>query len=242
MMVILQHKMKNFWILTGAILLASCGAGSGKTAQLEIEEFKSGIEESNVQIVDIRSEEEFKAGHIDNAINIDISSKSFDSLNDKIYPDLPVYIYGKNEELSKQASEKLIAQGFKQVRELKGAFQSWVKAGLPVVEYTPPKVYESDTIPFEKARMGNKLVLVDFNATWCKPCKILEPTIHKIHDTREKDVMVYSIDTDLREDLAREYSARSIPLLVYIKNNKVLYRSEGVVSESEINKKIDELK
>ena len=80
---------------------------------------------------------------------------------------------------------------------------------------------------FEKEVLkSDKKVLVDFNATWCGPCRMLAPIIEEIGEER-KDIKVISIDVDENEELAREYGIFSIPCLIVFANGKEINRSVG---------------
>lgn len=232
--------MKFALTLLSAILILSCG--NGPETKISAKELGKMSEEPNVQILDIRTAEEFKANHIDKSINIDINAPKFDSLTSVLYNTLPVYIVSNDDKAGDKGVTRMHILGFRDVKALKGGIKSWTDAGFQLTRHEPEKVYESDTIPFLKARMGDKLVMVDFNATWCKPCKLLQPFVEKAHDERASDVIVYSIDTDQNPDLAREYNATQIPLLVFIKNGKEVHRSIGLISEEELFAMIDKFK
>jgi len=237
---LISQSMKTI-IFASLILLSACNLNKSN-ALLEVGDFKAKVLEPNAQILDIRTDVEFKKAHIANAVNISFTSANFDAMATQLYPDVPTYIYSNTEAEAVAAAQKLNSFNFKELFVLKGGIASWQSANLPLEAEQPKKVYESDTIPFEEARKGNKLVMVDFNATWCKPCKMIEPFVHKLHDNRASEVIVYSIDTDQRPDLAREYNANQIPLLVFIKNNQEVYRSLGAISEEELNAMVDKYK
>ena len=81
-------------------------------------------------------------------------------------------------------------------------------------------------------------VLIDFNADWCGPCRMLKPTIDKIASERD-DVKIVSVNIDDEEDLAREYGVMSIPCLVLIENGKELRRNVGLIPEEDVIKFIE---
>ena len=85
-------------------------------------------------------------------------------------------------------------------------------------------------------------VVISFWATWCKPCKMMQPSIDKVHDTRSSEVIVYSIDVDQFPQYNEKYQIQSIPLVLLFKNGKILHRSEGLLEESKINELIDKNK
>lgn len=237
---LILHPMKKVLSVALLVFMAACQNQNGNSL-LELNDFKAKVGESNAQVIDVRSEDEYKRAHIPNAINV-ASNDAYNNVPNSFYPDLPTYIYGLTEMDATMAAQKLHALNFKDLYILKGGFGEWKGAGLPVETPKEKKIYENDTIPFEVARNGSKLVVADFNAVWCKPCKMLEPYIHRLRDNRSDEVIVYSIDTDKRKDLMEEYQAYSIPLVLFMKNNKILYRSEGYMEETALNRLVDKYK
>lgn len=73
-------------------------------------------------------------------------------------------------------------------------------------------------------------VLVDFNATWCGPCKMQRPILENL----SKDYKIVSVDTDEKEELAYQYKVMSIPCMVLIKDGKEVKRMVGLHSEEDI--------
>ena len=77
------------------------------------------------------------------------------------------------------------------------------------------------------------LVLVDFWATWCGPCKMLAPTVSEIADEYEGKVKVCKLDVDQAMDIAMSYGVASIPTLILFKDGESVKKSVGVVSKTE---------
>ena len=87
---------------------------------------------------------------------------------------------------------------------------------------------------FEKEVLkSEKKVLVDFNAEWCGPCKMLKPTIDEIAEAND-NVKIVSINIDSEDELAEEYSVFSIPCLVLFDKGKEVNRSVGLISKDQI--------
>ena len=80
---------------------------------------------------------------------------------------------------------------------------------------------------------SDKVVLADFNAQWCGPCKMLKPIIDSIAEER-KDIKVVSIDIDEEDELAEKYEVFSIPCVVVFKNGEEVRRSVGFKQKQEI--------
>jgi thioredoxin 1 len=93
---------------------------------------------------------------------------------------------------------------------------------------------------FEKIVLqSDKLVIVDFWATWCGPCRMLAPTVAKISKDYEGKIIVGKLDVDQSADLARQYNISSIPTLMFFKNGKPVDMEMGVMPEEMIKQKID---
>ncbi len=77
-----------------------------------------------------------------------------------------------------------------------------------------------NTKEFKELLEQEGLVLVDFYATWCGPCKMLAPVLEELEAELKDDVTIAKIDVDAESDLAGEYRISSIPTLVLLKNGK----------------------
>ncbi|MBQ2981073.1 MAG: thioredoxin [Lachnospiraceae bacterium] len=88
---------------------------------------------------------------------------------------------------------------------------------------------------------SDKLVLIDFFATWCGPCKMLAPVIEQVSNDHE-DVMVVKVDVDKNPELAVLYKVASIPTLVFLKEGKCVKEHVGFATKAEIEKMIEECK
>jgi len=80
---------------------------------------------------------------------------------------------------------------------------------------------------------SDKLVLVDFFATWCPPCKMLAPVLEKISEDR-KDFKILKLNTDENIELSINYSIESIPTMIIFKDGIEMDRMIGYTSEEEI--------
>jgi thioredoxin 1 len=74
---------------------------------------------------------------------------------------------------------------------------------------------------------GDKPVLIDFNATWCGPCKTMKPIVKELAKKYEGKVYFVSLDTDKYPDVANQYAISSIPTFVLVQNGQNLWTSEG---------------
>lgn len=76
-------------------------------------------------------------------------------------------------------------------------------------------------------------VLIDFNADWCGPCRMLRPILDEIALENDK-IKIVSINIDDNDELADEYQVSSIPCLVLVKEGKEVNRNVGLISKDDI--------
>lgn len=93
------------------------------------------------------------------------------------------------------------------------------------------KVIETNENEFKDLIKEGK-VLVDFNATWCGPCRMLKPILDEFSDTTS--VKVLSVDVDQNENLAREFNIYSIPCLILFENGVESKRNVGLLSMDDL--------
>lgn len=96
---------------------------------------------------------------------------------------------------------------------------------MAVREELQMKIIESK-MEYEGILKENELVLVDFFADWCGPCKMLSPVIEQLAEV-EKDLTVIKVNVDKTPDVAAMYGIMSIPTLIVFKNGEVAATGVG---------------
>ena len=86
---------------------------------------------------------------------------------------------------------------------------------------------------------SEKLVLVDFFADWCGPCKMLSPVLLEIASERKGKVKIVKINVDKNKLLATDMGIRGVPTLMIYKNGKQVWRKSGAPPKFEILQLID---
>lgn len=93
----------------------------------------------------------------------------------------------------------------------------------------------------DEVLMGKGLVLVDFFATWCGPCKMMAPAIEKLAEAYKGKVTIGKLDVDENPDTAGKYEIQSIPTLIFFKDGEMVDKLIGFQSEEALKKKIESL-
>lgn len=81
---------------------------------------------------------------------------------------------------------------------------------------------------------SSQLVLIDFYADWCGPCKALTPILKDVKHELADTIKIIKIDVDKNQALASKYQVRGVPTMMLFKNGKQLWRQSGVLQKNEI--------
>ncbi|XP_010450751.1 PREDICTED: thioredoxin H2-like [Camelina sativa] len=93
---------------------------------------------------------------------------------------------------------------------------------------------------YNEIKESNKLMVVDFSASWCGPCRMIEPTIHAMAD-KFTDVDFVKLDVDELPDVAKEFNVTGMPTFVLIKKGKEIERIIGA-KKDELESKVSKLR
>jgi thioredoxin 1 len=89
---------------------------------------------------------------------------------------------------------------------------------------------------FKKIVSSKELVLVDFSAEWCGPCKTLGPILKQVKDELKDSLKIVKIDVDKNQSLSEKYQVRGVPTMVLFKEGKQIWRQSGVLQKNDIIK------
>ncbi len=187
----------------------------------------------NPQLVDVRTPGEFGGGHLIGATNINVKEPDFNQQIEKLDKTKPVFVYCLSGGRSKTAKEIFEKSGF-QVVELAGGYLKWSSENKPVESV--PNAPMNNNGRFTKDEISklineNNLVLLDYFAEWCGPCKKMDPFIQKLKKEYDGKVKILKIDTDKNKTLAINNLVSELPTVVFYKNGKEFWRSTGEQDE-----------
>ena len=98
-----------------------------------------------------------------------------------------------------------------------------------------------DNSNFDALIASDKLVVIDFWAQWCGPCRALTPIIEEVAAEYEGKAVIGKCDTDENNELATTFGVRNIPMLVFIKNGEVKDFHVGLIKKQDLVAKIEGL-
>ena len=227
-----MKKIINYSSLIILLFTASC-TKSQNFKSVEVSEFKSTLEKnSDAQLLDVRTPGEYAGGYINNAQNIDWNGSDFDTQVAALDKSKPVLVYCLAGGRSKKAASHLSALGFKTVMELDGGYLAWSKAH-PEANTTWKGMTKE---VYAKLLTTDKVVVIDFYAEWCAPCKKMAPYLEKMNAELTNKVIIHRIDADKNKSLFNALGYEGLPVVLVYKNGTETFKKNEFVSEEELRK------
>jgi thioredoxin len=239
MKILKSLKTIKIFVLTSlTALLISCGSTSSNgQIKLDAVDFDMQIKQTaNPQILDVRTPNEYSNGHIENSRNLNIYANDFNQKLDLLNKSDTIFVYCKAGGRSSDASRRLVAKGFKNVYDLNGGILKWKRAKLPVAGAKTHNVTNEFSVGvYDSVVSSQSLVIVDFHAPWCGPCKKMSPYLKKMKSNYSEDKLkIVKIDTDENPLLTQHFNISGIPLIKIYHNGELVKEKLGYVSETEM--------
>ncbi|MFN5371673.1 MAG: thioredoxin domain-containing protein [Bacteroidia bacterium] len=229
-------KLNALFSVCIALFFASCQGVAQKEGTINKTisptDFEQKLKLADAQLIDVRSPEEYADGGIAGSLNINYNSADFEDRISKLDKTKPVLVYCLSGGRSGNAANKMNEMGFKEVYNMQGGLVQWRSEGK-----TAGKVAEGMTMEnYSKAISQKGYVLVDFNATWCAPCKKMLPWITKLAEEKKDKLTLLKIDADQNARLLADKGIKGIPYLELYKDGALVWKQAGYIEESEMRK------
>ena len=202
-----------------------------------VDDFEKAISKEGSQVLDVRSMEEYQSGHIKNALLADWADRdefmyriqSLDKLK-------PVYAYCFSGARSSRAAAWLREKGFV-AYNLDGGIAAWKRENKPLVGTT--QVKQVSRQEYETLIPKDKIVLVDISASWCPPCKKMEPIVDSLSKSAAVHFMLVKIDGGEQNSITQELKITAFPTFIIYRNGKEYWRKSGIVSGEELSRQLN---
>ena len=135
---------------------------------------------------------------------------------------------------SSLAASKMRNEGFKEVYELDGGIMKWRGANMPEVNENKPLGMTIQN--YKDLTKSDKIVLIDFYAEWCGPCKLMKPYLEEISKEKADKVVVIRINADDNQALCKELEIDILPVLQIFKNQKLTWSHIGLIDKQGVLK------
>jgi thioredoxin 1 len=104
------------------------------------------------------------------------------------------------------------------------------------------QIHEADEATFDaEVVQAAGAVLVDFSATWCAPCKKLEPVVDEIAGEYDGRLKVVKVDVDKAPGVAAKFAVMSVPTLLFFRDGQVMDQVTGIVPKRAIAQRVDKV-
>ena len=100
-----------------------------------------------------------------------------------------------------------------------------------------PKVATNNT--FNELIADDKLVIVDFWATWCGPCRMISPILDELEEEMADQITVVKVNVDDADEIAAQFRIMSIPTLLFFKNGQIVDKTVGAMPKNILVDKIN---
>lgn len=225
-------KFSEFWY----ILTFLFSNFSFSQTVLSPKEFEKQLQSGSIQLLDVRTPEEYSSGHLAHTLQANWNNQEeFQERIKALDKNTPVYIYCLGGGRAAAAQQYLLDNGFKEVINLKGGINAWKQADLPVEG--EQKVAQISVETLLKSLPSDKIVLLDFGAEWCPPCKKMNPLLDEL---TQEGYPVFKIDGAAQKDLCTAYKVSGFPTFIFLKNGIEIERLSGLQTKATLIRKLSE--
>lgn len=228
-------------VLFVIVMSNSCSDGQNQDVNslLSATQFESKAKElPSALIIDVRTPGEFAKGRIEKAINIDINNYGFESEITKLDKTKPIFVYCLSGSRSAYAAKKMKSIGFVEIYDLDGGMIQWRRAGLKETTGNSVSVPELSKDDYDKLVKSDKLVLIDFYAEWCAPCKKMAPFLEELKNEMADKIVIVRINADDNKTIAKELKVEGLPTLLLYKKKAVVWSNLGFINKEDLSKQI----
>jgi thioredoxin 1 len=235
---------KMFILAVSAAMFSSVSAQTADFKQVNPAQFEQLIKKPGGVLLDVRTQNEFKNGHIANSGQINYYALDFRKRLLMLPKDEPIYLYCNTGWRSEKAARILVENGYKNVFNLELGIMDWELQNLPVAVAPDAKPDTENKMEYEELVRfidSGKPVFVDFYAPWCGPCRTMMPMIDELKTKYQGKINIVKVNVDASKKLVKEMKIQGVPFLALYNNGKPVYTKNGLTSRDELEKALNSI-
>lgn len=233
--------MKHIMISVLVVFFFIHSATSQEYQNLNAPTFKQVIDKNDGIILDVRTYREFANGHISQSKQLNFYAPSFRNEILNLPKDKPLYLYCNTGYRSRITASFLATNGFSQIYNLQRGIMEWNQYQYPVVQSADANSDQENQMKedeFTALLKNHTLVLIDYYAPWCGPCRQMMPIIDSLATEMNDVITIAKINTDASTDLIRKLQISRIPYFVLYKNSKEVFTHQGLITKDALQQEI----
>ncbi len=210
--------------------------------QVNAQAFYKLLTSGKGMILDVRTKSEFDNEHIANSQYLNFYALDFKKKLLMLPKDEAIYLYCTTGYRSEKAAKYLAKNGYKKVYNLEHGILEWNLENLPVIEGEPSAKLMADKVNpdlFKQIISSDTLVLIDFYATWCGPCRKMMPLIDSIRTQYHPALTVFKVNVDVSKKLIKQEKIIGVPLFRMYRKGVLLFEKDGMMSRKELEETIE---
>ena len=224
----------KYFLSAFLFMITACSLNGQQANAINPDAFLKAMSAGNIQVLDVRTADEYKSGHINNALQANwLDKNEFNDRTSHLDKNKTVYIYCLSGGRSGAAAEVLRTKGYN-VINLEGGINAWKRESKPLVG-VDPNAKQTSMASYEGQVKSTNIVLVDFGAEWCPPCKKMEPVLDAFMKQNNQKLTLVKMDGGLETTLMKSLKVEALPTFILYKNGKEVKRKQGLVTQEEFN-------
>lgn len=205
--------------------------------QVNTEQFQQLIKNPKGVLLDVRTQSEFRNGHISSSGQLNYYALDFKKRLLLLPKNEPIYLYCNTGYRSGKAARILVENGYRNVYNLEHGIMDWELKNLPVVadpNAKPDTDNKMDFAEYSKLIQSKELVFIDFYAPWCGPCRKMMPMMDSLKVEYNGKINIVKVNADASKSLIKGLKLIGVPYLAMYKNGKLIYSKNGAVTREEL--------
>ena len=224
----------KYFLSAFLFMITACSLNGQQANAINPDAFLKAMSAGEIQVLDVRTADEYKSGHINNSLQANwLDKNEFNDRTSHLDKNKTVYIYCLSGGRSGAAAEVLRTKGYN-VINLEGGINAWKRESKPLVG-VDPNAKQTSMASYEGQVRSTNIVLVDFGAEWCPPCKKMEPVLDAFMKQNNKKLTLVKMDGGIETALMKSLKVEALPTFILYKNGKEVKRKQGLVTQEEFN-------